>query len=131
MSNNGNGGEFFKGLIFGGIVGAVAALLYAPKTGREMRDEIRHRSLDLRDDVDAKLELAQRRAEKLMQQTEAELADLRKDAEAALKELRDSAEAKVSGGKAAIDKGKDRIKEAIDAGVSAFKEEKAAKGKKA
>ncbi|MCB0301708.1 MAG: YtxH domain-containing protein, partial [Calditrichaeota bacterium] len=30
--------EFIKGLLIGGAVGAVAALLYAPKSGRETRE---------------------------------------------------------------------------------------------
>jgi gas vesicle protein len=38
MADNGDG--FFKGFIFGGIVGGILALLYAPKSGRETREEL-------------------------------------------------------------------------------------------
>ncbi len=131
MSDHSNGGEFFKGLLFGGIVGAVAALLYAPKSGKEMREDLRQRTLELQDDAQSKLALAQERAEKLMQQTQAQLDELRKEAEAAMQELKDSAADKVTGGKRAVEKEKGRIKDAVDAGVSAYKQEKVAKSKKA
>ena len=39
MSSNGKG--FFKGVIVGGILGAVTALLYAPKNGEEMREDLK------------------------------------------------------------------------------------------
>ena len=36
----GNGDSFFKGFIFGSIVGGVLGVLLAPKSGKEMRDEL-------------------------------------------------------------------------------------------
>lgn len=44
MSNSNN---FLGGLLFGGLVGFVAGILYAPKTGREMRKQIAETSDDL------------------------------------------------------------------------------------
>ncbi|MBN2365331.1 MAG: YtxH domain-containing protein, partial [Calditrichaeota bacterium] len=37
---NGGSGDFFKGFFFGGLIGAAFALLYAPQSGKETRDEI-------------------------------------------------------------------------------------------
>ena len=34
------GDSFFKGFIFGGIIGAVIGVLLAPKSGRELREDI-------------------------------------------------------------------------------------------
>ena len=45
MSSNGKG--FFKGVIVGGIIGAVTTLLYAPKNGEEMRAELKLKLADL------------------------------------------------------------------------------------
>lgn len=39
MSNN-NNGRFFMGALFGASVAAIAALLYAPKSGRELREDL-------------------------------------------------------------------------------------------
>ncbi|MBN3525363.1 YtxH domain-containing protein [Paenibacillus apiarius] len=38
--NNCAGGTFVKGLVVGGLLGAAAALLLAPKSGRELRSEL-------------------------------------------------------------------------------------------
>ena len=35
-----NGGDFFKGFLVGGLIGAIMALLYAPKSGKETREDI-------------------------------------------------------------------------------------------
>lgn len=40
-------GNFLKGLIIGGIIGAVAGLLLAPKSGRETRADICNRTEEL------------------------------------------------------------------------------------
>jgi len=37
--SEGNGG-FFKGLFIGGLIGAVIGILYAPKSGKETREEL-------------------------------------------------------------------------------------------
>ena len=38
---------FLLGALVGGAVGAITALLFAPKPGRELRDELSYRSKDL------------------------------------------------------------------------------------
>lgn len=40
MSYQNNGNGFVKGILLGGILGGAAALLSAPKSGQELRDEI-------------------------------------------------------------------------------------------
>jgi gas vesicle protein len=42
MGHNGNGknGYFFKGLLIGGLGGALAGLLLAPKPGKKLRENI-------------------------------------------------------------------------------------------
>jgi gas vesicle protein len=42
MGHNGNGknGYFFKGLLIGGLGGALAGLLLAPKAGKKLREDI-------------------------------------------------------------------------------------------
>ena len=37
---NGGSGDFFKGLLIGSLIGSVVALLYAPKSGKETREDI-------------------------------------------------------------------------------------------
>ncbi len=50
MSNRDNSfAAFLAGLFAGGIVGAAAALLFAPQTGEETRAQIQQKSIELRD----------------------------------------------------------------------------------
>lgn len=44
---------FAKGFFVGGLIGATLALLFAPKSGRELREDIKQKSSDLKKDVDA------------------------------------------------------------------------------
>ena len=131
MSQNGDSGfEFFKGMLFGGIVGAVVTLLYAPKSGKEVREDLRKRSLELRDDAEARLELTQKKAEDLLAETKKELEKLRQEALTTVGELKGSAEEALADGKQLVEKESTRLKGALDAGVAAYKEEKTTKRKK-
>lgn len=42
-----SGGGLLKGMLIGGAVGAATALLLAPKTGREMRSDLKNRYSDM------------------------------------------------------------------------------------
>lgn len=48
MANNDSGSSFAFGFIIGGLVGAAAALLLAPKKGSETRSDLLERSLAMR-----------------------------------------------------------------------------------
>ncbi|MDY0097015.1 MAG: YtxH domain-containing protein [Candidatus Dojkabacteria bacterium] len=41
--------EFFKGLLFGAVIGTAAGLLLAPKSGAETREDIKKFSTDIQD----------------------------------------------------------------------------------
>jgi gas vesicle protein len=63
------------GLLFGLLIGAVIGLLLAPKTGKELRDQLLGGSLGdqkarLQDAVDAGRESAEKRSETLRQKIE-------------------------------------------------------------
>ncbi len=44
-----NAGSFFKGTVIGAIGGAIAALLLAPKSGKETREDIKNLAVELGD----------------------------------------------------------------------------------
>ena len=46
MAKGDNGG-FMTGLVVGGLVGAALALLYTPRSGRENREKLLERAVDL------------------------------------------------------------------------------------
>ena len=85
MAYDGGGDSgFFKGFLFGGLIGAVAALLLAPKTGREMREDISRRSRELKDDVELELEQAVKRAEEILAENQQRLENFKNETKASL-----------------------------------------------
>jgi len=129
MSNQ-KDSEFFKGFLFGGLLGAAVAFLTAPKSGREIREDLKKASFDLSDDAEQKLHTAQEKAKVLLRETQTQLDELRKEVEGAVSALRDTAEEKVNEGIEVVNKEKGRLKDAVDAGVAAFQKEKATKSRK-
>ena len=53
--------SFITGIFMGGVVGAMVAILLAPASGEEVREQIQERSIRLKDDIKAVAEA--RRAE--------------------------------------------------------------------
>lgn len=51
--NTGSKGGLMKGVVIGGLVGAAAGLLFAPKPGRELRSDLKTRYMDMQDKTKA------------------------------------------------------------------------------
>jgi gas vesicle protein len=60
--NDGMAKGLIVGFLAGSIVGAVMALLYAPKTGKELREEIKQKGGALADDAEEYLTRARKKA---------------------------------------------------------------------
>lgn len=60
MSNEDNKKGFFKGVIVGGIIGGVTALLYAPKSGKETREDIKNKLDEAYTELNHKVQEAKR-----------------------------------------------------------------------
>lgn len=52
-------GGFFKGVVIGGLVAGVAALLFAPKSGKETQEDIKRKARTMKHDLDVTLEQMQ------------------------------------------------------------------------
>lgn len=94
MSDN-NGGSKVAFFLAGAGIGAILALLFAPKSGQETRDYIAQRAGESRDRV----------AEKS-------------------KEYRERAEGYVDKARGSVAKQKDQLSAALEAGKQAYREEK-------
>ena len=44
-------GHFFTGLLIGGVLGALAGILFAPKSGKELRSEIKEKGSEVLKDA--------------------------------------------------------------------------------
>jgi gas vesicle protein len=112
------------GFIAGSAIGAIIALLYAPKSGKEMRADIKEKAGDLKDEVSEKLNIARakavdmvnegkRRSDQIITEAKERAGTILNDADRMLSDVRDRAGDE--GGK---------VKAAFRAGVDAYKSEK-------
>jgi gas vesicle protein len=115
------------GLLAGGAIGAILALLYAPKSGKELRAEIRERADEFRDDAEEYISSvrskagdivteAKKRSENLITDAKRKADTLLVDAENVIKDARQKA------GPVAEEAA--RVKNAVKAGVETFREER-------
>ena len=134
-SENNSGSSLLLGFLAGGAIGAIFALLYAPKTGRELRNDIKSKTDEYLDEADKYIAEARNRAKVLIndgkKKSEKIINDAKTKSEAILKDAEkifNDAKAKASGnideGKSKLEKETDNLKNAFKAGVDAYKETK-------
>jgi gas vesicle protein len=116
--------EFIKGLLFGGLVGAVIGILYAPKSGKETREEIGRKTEELIAKAKEEYELALEKSKKAYEATVKHLQQMESSAKEKVGEMEEKVGELAERGKETLQDTKGRLKKAIDAGVDAFKEEK-------
>lgn len=116
-------GDLIKGLFVGGLIGVALGILFAPKSGKETREELARKADDFLMKTKEEYEKA---VEKSKAAYEASLQHL-KEYEEMAKEKASIAEGKITEmvqkGSEAIDHQKTRIKKAFDAGLEAYREE--------
>jgi len=133
--------SFLKGFLIGGFMGALAGLLFAPKSGKELRSDIRRKGeealeeskriyADTKEKAGAILADAVHRAEELKAEAARQLAEARAKAEAILSRAEektsavgDSAKEFIEEAKTGVLKRKERIAKAVEAGVEAARDE--------
>lgn len=85
--------DFFAGFLVGGLVGAAAALLFAPHSGEETRTLIRDRGIELKEQADDLSVQARQRAEELQGEAKQRAGDLQSQVRNAVEEGRSAAAA--------------------------------------
>ena len=120
--------EFLKGIIIGGAIGAVVGLLYAPKSGRETREELSGRVDDVYRQARDEYEDALVKARDSYEATLKRLRDLEDEARAKYADMKTGAEDLLDDAESGVEEGKSRLKDAIDAAKTAFNGEQPANG---
>ncbi len=133
--------SFFKGLLIGGTLGALAALLFAPKSGKELRGDIVRKSEeavegskriyhDARSRASAIITEAVEKAQALREEASEQLATARMKAEELLntanqkvEELSESAKGYIHDTREEVSKKKVMAEKAVVAGVEAARKE--------
>jgi len=120
-----------KGLVIGffagGVLGAAIALLYAPKSGREFRADLRERSDDLIEDAEEYLHAAAEKAGEIVSEARKRSDQLVTHAKKRADSLLADAEKVITDAKektgTVLEQGA-RLKDAVKAGVDTYKEER-------
>ncbi|PKN20371.1 MAG: hypothetical protein CVU71_00840 [Deltaproteobacteria bacterium HGW-Deltaproteobacteria-6] len=116
--------DLVKGLMIGGLIGAAIGILFAPKSGKETRQDIAEKADELLAKAKEEYEKA---AEKSKAVYDAAIIRL-KDAEGIAREKVEEIEEKVSElahqSAETLADNKNRLKKAFDAGMEAYREEK-------
>ena len=100
QDENGTTKGLLLGLLAGGIIGAVVALLYAPKPGKELRADIKNKAGEFMDDAEEYITMARskavdiinegkKRSEHLITEAKKRAESLLGDAEKILSDARD------------------------------------------
>ena len=125
----------FIGLLTGGAIGAIVALLYAPKSGQELRKDIKSKTDEYYDETekfiaDAKVKAkdmmneGKKRSEQLIANAKSRSEELLKNAERIFTEAKSKTGTIVSTGKEVVDSETSKLKTAFKAGVNAYKDTK-------
>jgi len=126
---------FLIGILAGGAVGAVVALLTAPKSGRELRADIKMKSEEYLDEAEKYLTEAKdkarelinegkKKSERIIHDARSKSEDILKDAEKVIKDAKVKTTDVYNTGKEKLESETDRIKSSVKAGLDAYKEAK-------
>jgi gas vesicle protein len=101
--------DFFAGFLVGALVGAAAALLFAPQSGEETRTMIRDKGIELGERADALSVEARKRAEELQAQAKERAEALSTQAKERAQDVQVKVKQAVEEGKAAATKKKEDL----------------------
>lgn len=135
MKDEGMNKGLLLGFLAGGAIGAIVALLYAPKSGKEFRSDIKVKSDELLTEAEKQLEVAKEKAKVLIndgkKKSEEIVGTAKEKSEKILKEAEklysnvlDKTSQAVNTGKDKIGQEAERIKTSVKAGVDAYQESK-------
>ena len=135
MEDNKTAKGLLLGFITGSVVGAALALLYAPKSGKELRNDIRVKKDEILDDTSEYLQIAKtkatdlinegkRKSEELISDAKKRAGTLIDDANSILNDAKEKATTAIGSTKEKLSGETEKVKEAFKAGLDAYNQEK-------
>jgi gas vesicle protein len=112
------------GLLAGGVLGAVIALLYAPKPGKELRADIKNKAGEIMDDAEGYINVAKSKAVDIINEGKKRSENLITEARKRAESLLGDAEKILSDAKERVGVEETKIKGAVRAGAEAYRGEK-------
>jgi len=89
MSKQSDFGAFLTGFFVGGLIGAGVALIFAPQSGEETREQIRQKGINLGEQASQAAEEARYKAEQALSEARVKLDEAAVDLQKRAKELQD------------------------------------------
>lgn len=135
MSSNNNTKGFLIGFLAGGAIGAIVALLTAPKSGKELRGDIKQKSEEYFDEADKYYQDKKIKAGEMLNEGKRKYAIMMKDLKSKPEELLKDAErvyndAKIKtkdvlhSGKEKLETETERLKSSFKTGIDDYNENK-------
>jgi gas vesicle protein len=84
-------GHFFMGFLMGGFLGALAGILFAPKSGKELRSDIKEKGSEALKDAKDIYADASTKAKEIIEEAKHQAGELKKEADRYLSEARQKA----------------------------------------
>jgi gas vesicle protein len=127
MEEKTNAKGFMLGLLAGSIIGGLMALLYAPKSGKDLRKDITKKRKELTKDAEHYLGSAKHKAAEIISDGRKKAEDLISEAKKKAGSLSNGAEKLYAQGKTLVSEETAKLKGAVKAGVDSFREERSNK----
>lgn len=121
--DNGLGKGLLIGLLTGSVVGSIIALLYAPKSGKELRKDIKDKTDEFMGEAEQYLAEAKVKAGELINDGKKKSEKLISDARTKVEGLLQDAERVLDNAKNMAGDEGDKLKSAFKAGLDAYKNE--------
>jgi gas vesicle protein len=112
---------FIKGLVLGGLVGAVIGVLYAPQSGRKTRADMDRKAKKLLTKAAEECEATLRKGSKAYESTVKQLKHLESSTKEKVGEIKESVDELTELGKEAFRDTKGQLTKAIDVAVHALR----------
>jgi len=121
---NGMAKGLMIGFLAGTVVGAITALLYAPKSGKELRSDTKKKANELAEDAEEYVKVARAKAVDVINQGKTRSDQLITDAKEKAGHILDDAEKVLTGIRQRAGTEQARAKAAVRAGIDTYKDEK-------
>ena len=89
MTRKSDFGAFLTGFFVGGLIGAAAAILFAPQSGQETRNQLAQKASELTEQATKSAEEARLRAEQALTEAREKLEEANRELQARARELKD------------------------------------------
>ena len=134
MSHNNSVKGFLIGFLVGGTVGAIVALLTTPKSGKELRGDIKQKSEEYLDEADKYFTEKKNQASRIinegkrkytmiMNDVKSKPGEILTDAERVYNDTKVKTKELLNSGKEKIETEADRLKSSVEAGMETYKKE--------